>query len=182
MARSKTPSHYPGRIEYRSIEIPNTLPERMRETLNDLPFMAYHVETLCDGRKICITKPGGKQFFGTVKPNDFMVWIYDEDRQDRWRISHSEIYEDIQTKLNANQELSSKFIERLLEVCNGAEPNQMIEDGLLGEFGELPGLPTELLLKTYKWIWIQEDCNYPTGQGRWMSMNPILELRAKSTS
>lgn len=31
--------------------------------------------------------------------------------------------------------------------------------------GELP----ELLLKAYKWIWGQEDCNYPDGKGRAMS-------------
>lgn len=33
---------------------------------------------------------------------------------------------------------------------------------------------TEKLLKVYKWIWGQEDCNYPTAEGRWLSMNAIL--------
>lgn len=31
--------------------------------------------------------------------------------------------------------------------------------------GESP----EILLKAYKWIWGQEDCNYPSGKGRAMS-------------
>ena len=31
--------------------------------------------------------------------------------------------------------------------------------------GESP----EVLLKAYKWIWGQEDCNYPEGKGRTMS-------------
>jgi hypothetical protein len=111
-----------------------------------------------------------------------MVWVYDEARQDRWRISHGEIYEDIEAKVVANPRLSGKFIDRLLEVCNGGEPNEITKHSPLTLFSELPGLPAELILKTYKWIWVQEDCNYPTGEGRWMSMNPILELRRKKSS
>jgi hypothetical protein len=175
MPRRRSP-HYPGKIDYRSINIPNTKREQMRETLNKLPFIAYHVETLEDSRKICITKPGGKQFFGAIQPNDFMVWVYDEARQDRWRISHSEIYEDIKAKLEVNPALAETFVKRLLDVCNGVEPAEMISNGALLPFSELPGFPAELILKTYKWIWVQEDCNYPTGEGRWMSMNPILDL------
>jgi hypothetical protein len=173
--------HYPGSIRYLSITIPNTERNHMREVLNSLPFVAYHVETIEDGRKICITKPGGKQFWGTLQPNDYMVWIYDEERQDRWRISHSEIYEDIKTKLAANPTLASVFVDKLHEVCNGAEPNDMQLDSLRGQFATLPGFPAELVLKTYKWIWGQEDCNYPNGKGRRLSMDPILELRQEMT-
>ncbi len=86
----------------------------MREKLNNLPFIGYHVETLNDGRKICITKPGGKQFYGVVKPNDFMVWIYDEAKHDRWRISHGEIRDDLRAKLRANMQLGGSVIARLL--------------------------------------------------------------------
>ena len=148
----------------------------MRDTLNGLPFLAYHVETLGDGRKICITKPGGKNFYGRTNPNDFMVWIYDEERQDRWRIGHKEILDDVREKLEANQRLASTFVDRMLEVCNGSEPSSM-QDVQQGWFSELPGSSAELILKVYKWIWIQEDCNYPGGEGRWRSMNGILELR-----
>src|SRR5262249_15423192 len=148
--------HYPGSIRYVSITIPNIERDQMRDALNKLPFIAYHVETLEDGRKVCITKPGGKQFFGIVQPNDFMVWIYDEVKKDRWRISHSEIYEDIKAKLIANPTLASTFVDRLHDVCNGAEPNDMNLIFLASQFASLPGFPAELVLKTYKWIWGQE--------------------------
>lgn len=154
----------------------------MREKLNRLPFIAYHVETLTDGRKICITKPGGKQFWGVIQPNDFMVWIYDEGKHDRWRISHGEIYEDIELKLTANPELCTKFIDVLFQVCEGAEPDELKDLWANGAFSALPGFPAELLIKAYKWIWIQEDCNYPSGEGRWKSMNPILKLRSITMS
>jgi hypothetical protein len=154
----------------------------MRDTLNNLPFLAYHVETLQDGRKVCITKPGGKQFFGTVQPNDFMVWIYDESQHDRWRISHAEIKDDVTKKLAADTTLGSAFVDKLLEVCNGAEPSEIFADARMIDLSQLPGLPADLILKAYKWIWVQEDCNYPTGDGRWLSMNDILDLRKEMTS
>ena len=34
----------------------------------------------------------------------------------------------------------------------------------------------EALLKAYKWIWGQEDVNFPTGEGRTMSWNGLKEL------
>ena len=37
------------------------------------------------------------------------------------------------------------------------------------------GIDVETLLKVYKWIWGQEDCNYPNQKGRWLSMNGLLE-------
>jgi hypothetical protein len=151
----------------------------MREIVNGLPFAGYHVETLEDGRRVCITKPGGKQFWGAVQPNDFMVWVYDEVRKDRWRISHSEIYEDIECKLKSGAASASDFIDSLRTVCEGAEPMDLLRSGTLERFRDLPGMSAELVLKAYKWIWIQEDCNYPTGEGRWRSMKALLELRSR---
>lgn len=46
---------------------------------------------------------------------------------------------------------------------------------LLIKCGDIIGLEAETILKVYKWIWGQEDCNYPNGEGRWLSMNNILE-------
>ena len=40
---------------------------------------------------------------------------------------------------------------------------------------DLVGIDPETILKAYKWIWGQEDCNYPNGQGRWLSMNNIIK-------
>ena len=53
-------------------------------------------------------------------------------------------------------------------------------DDLMDEINELhfdTGESPEALLKVYKWIWGQEDVNYPTGKGRNMSWEPLAELR-----
>ena len=176
--KRKRPSpHYPGTIHYQQIALPNREPAEMREIVMSLPFLGYHVETLSDGRKICITKPGGKRAYDNLKIGDFMVWIYDEVEADRWRISHAEIYDDICGKIEANLLLAAKFVGLMLRVCEGAEPEDVLRE-VPPQLATLPGLSLELVLKTYKWIWVEEDCNYPGKEGRWMSMKPLIDLFA----
>ena len=118
----------------------------------NVPYLLYEVETLSTGEKIVINKPGGKRSWGRLSKNDFMVFIYSPDNEGLWLISHPEIY-------------------GLLDVCNGLEPDNVIVNRKLKN---IIGIETEKLLKVYKWIWGQEDCNYPTAEGRWLSMNAIL--------
>ncbi|MDQ5883082.1 MAG: hypothetical protein QG648_437, partial [Patescibacteria group bacterium] len=67
-----------------------------------------------------------------------------------------------------------EIINLLEQVYNGEEPdNALAESKVENPCGELP----EVLLKAYKWIWGQEDCNYPNGEGREMSMKEIRKLR-----
>ena len=63
-------------------------------------------------------------------------------------------------------------IEALYNVCCGAEPDDVISNFRLRD---TIGIPVETILKVYKWIWGQEDCNYPTKAGRWLSMNALLD-------
>jgi hypothetical protein len=160
-----------------SISIPNCPPDEMRQKVNAIPFLAYHVETLADGRKICITKPGGKRSFGRMMVNDIMVWIYDEAKQDRLRISHGVVQRDVEEKLKADYRNGSALVDLMLRVCNGEEP-EMLGDEIAGLVG-LPGLSPELILKVYKWIWVQEDCNNPPPRfkGRRMFMDAIVQMR-----
>lgn len=64
------------------------------------------------------------------------------------------------------------LIEGLYNVCCGDEPEGVIERLQLRD---TIGIPVETILKVYKWIWGQEDCNYPTKSGRWLSMNTLLD-------
>jgi hypothetical protein len=145
--------------------------------LVEVPFLGYEVENLADGRKIIITKPGGKiSRGGQMLVHDFQVWIYNEDTGERWRISHGEIKEDIRMKLEADKTKGKLVIEALKKVHEGVEPETLKSYDKLVE--SLPGFSLELILKAYKWIFGQEDCNYPPPrfQGRDMAMEGILEL------
>ena len=167
---------YQHSIDLKPLKIPNAPRDEFRKRLEKIPYRGYEVEQISDGRKIVIAKPGGKRVYGqTKKKEDFFVFVYEPTL---WQITHKQIYEDIKAKADHDPELGLLVIKCLERVYRGEEP-----DDILSETGgfeqDVPGEPVELLLKAYKWIWGQEDVNYPSGKGRDMSMGCILELKAE---
>jgi hypothetical protein len=167
---------YTHEIELMHLEIRNKPREQFRKLLESVKYRGYEVEELADGRKIVITKPGGKFVFGKVKREDFMVWVYDPRESTLWLISHKDIYNDLEEKGRVNPEETIKIIDALEAVFSGKEPSEVLQ---LTKLNSPNGESPEVLLKAYKWIWGQEDCNYPEGEGREMSMKGIRELRKK---
>ena len=167
---------YTHKIELTNLQIKNRPREEFRNLLEKVKYRGYEVEQLTDGRKIVITKPGGKFVYGKVKREDFMVWVYNPTDSTLWLISHKDIYKNLEEKGKVNPSETIKIIYTLERVFNGEEPDDVLNTTKLNN---LTGEPPELLLKAYKWIWGQEDCNYPEGEGREMSMKGIRELRKK---
>lgn len=59
-----------------------------------------------------------------------------------------------------------KLLQAFEQVYLGKELDDVLQElKIATSLGEIP----EVLLKAYKWIWGQEDVNYPTGKGRAMS-------------
>lgn len=154
-------------IKAEQLRIKNTPREEFRKKLEEIPVNSYEVELLSDGRIVYITKPGRKGV------HDFIVWILNESNKE-WRISHDEIFDDLRNKMTQNSTEAKKVILALKRVHEGEDPEDVLnENPLLGK--SLKGYSLDLLLKVCKWIWGQEDCNYPNGEGRNMSMNAIME-------
>lgn len=166
MRRQARRNIYPHQIELKDLKIKNRPRDEFRTHLEKVSYRGYAVEDLADGRKIVVTKPGGKFTFGTIRREDFMVWIYHPGEGALWLISHKDIYQDLEAKGEANSEETIKIIDALERVFNGEEPDEVLKAATLKN---LTGEPPEVLLKAYKWIWGQEDCNYPDGKGRFMS-------------
>ena len=166
---------YQHGIDLKKIEIINSDRATFRTQLEALEYRGYEVETLADGNKIVITKPGGKSVFGRPKKEDFLVFILNPQSNELWQISHKQIFEDILSKAEEDKKKTITLINLLERVCNGDEPNDFIDEisCLIFRVGE----NCETLLKVYKWIWGQEDVNYPTGEGRLMSWNSIADFR-----
>lgn len=142
-----------------------------KDKLNEIPYLLYEVEQLEGGNKIVINKPGGKRNFGRLSRNDFMVFVYASNEDELWLISHRELLADLEIKFAKDKNEALRFIRGLYAVCSGAEPDDVISNNKLKNS---EGLPVETFYKAYKWIWGQEDCNYPKGKGRWLSMDEIL--------
>ncbi len=154
------------------LSIKNQEQNAFRDELNNIPYLLYEVESLATGEKIAINKPGGKRNFGRLSRDDFMVFIYNPDEQSLWLISHSEISDDIAEKYDHNKDQAMLLIKALYRVCCGEEPDDVISKL---HVADTIGIPVETILKAYKWIWGQEDCNYPNKEGRWLSMNALLD-------
>ena len=172
---SMVKNKYSHSIELKRIRVKNSKKEDFARALIELPYRGYEVEDISDGRKIVITKPGGKMSFGRLSKEDFLVFIYTPKIQDLWQVSHNQILEDLRAKAAEDKEQTTRLIDIFESVLNGTDPEDLQESISSFSFnsGELP----EALLKAYKWIWGQEDVNYPTGKGRLMSWEAIAELR-----
>ncbi len=169
---------YKHKILLRELKIYNAPREEFRKRLEEIPYQGYEVEQISDGRKIVIAKPGGKFVYGRPKKEDFFVWVYDPHEQTLWQITHKQIYEDLELKAKHDSNMAIKVIEGLEQVHEGKEPDEVLKE--MKELGV--GESIEVILKAYKWIWGQEDVNYPTGKGRDMSMESILELKYRLIS
>ncbi len=157
---------YKHLIDLKKIKIKNSDRESFVNELEKIEYRGYEVEDISDGRKIVIVKPGDKQSFGRIRKEDFFVFIYNPDERTLWQISHRQIYDDLVEKSRNNKEETIKILQALERVHNGEEPDDVLQEiKLATPSGENP----ETLIKAYKWIWGQEDVNYPTGKGRVMS-------------
>ena len=155
-----------SQYRFKKLTIKNDKRDEFVKELENIPYRGYDVENISDGRKIVIVKPGGKQSFGRIRKEDFFVFIYDPREQTLWQITHKQIYDDLQKKAEINPKATVKILECFERVYNGEEPDDILKQNVLeNPCGENP----EALLKAYKWIWGQEDVNYPTGKGRAMS-------------
>ena len=168
-------NYYTHKIELKKITIKNQPREQFRQLLEDIEYRGYEVEELQNGNKIVITKPGGKSVYGRPKKEDFLVFVFNPIENGLWQITHKQIFQDIQNKANEDKNKTIQLIDLLERVKNGEEPDDFIDEINKLSFNE--GETPETLLKVYKWIWGQEDVNYPNGEGREMSWKGISEFR-----
>jgi len=170
---------YKHSIDLKRLRIKNAERIEFAAQLEKIPYRGYEVENIADGRKIVIVKPGGKQAWGKMRKEDFFVFIYNPSEQSLWQITHKQILEDLYQKADANCEATIDILKAFERVYNGEDPDDVLQTVCLqNPVGENP----EALLKAYKWIWGQEDVNYPTGQGRAMSWEEMKALLQKLTT
>lgn len=157
---------YTHDIDLKKVSIKNASSKDFATAIEKIPYRGYEVEDISDGRKIVIVKPGGKQAFGKMRKEDFFVFIYNPQEQTLWQISHNQIYDDLFEKSQNDKKQTIELLQAFERVYMGEEPDAVLEKMKIDtSTSENP----EVLLKAYKWIWGQEDVNYPTGKGRAMS-------------
>ena len=165
---------YNHSIDLKKLHIRNMERKAFAQAIIDVEYRGYEVEQLGDGRRIAITKPGGKRAYGQLYKEDIQVFIFNPSDNSLWQISHDQIIEDVRAKLSEDKIQGTKLLKYLEKTYNGEEPEDFISDirSLNFQTGEAP----EALIKAYKWIWGQEDVNYPTKAGRALSWKNFQEM------
>ncbi|MHB1686377.1 MAG: hypothetical protein ACYCVH_03255 [Ignavibacteriaceae bacterium] len=153
-------NNYKNKIDLVRKRIKNNKSTTFVSDIKKLDWRGYQVESLKDGRKIVIVKPGGKRGKRGEK-HDFLVLIQSKDKNELWQISHPQLYDDLKEKLKNDINGTRQLLNALKNVYHGKEPNDILKSK---KFSKLSGEPVDLILKVYKWIWAQEDINYPQPQ------------------
>ncbi len=121
----------------------------------------YFVEKLEDSRRIFLLRPTYLN-----KGIDFQVWVERFNGIKDQRPSHKDIFNDLKLKKKENPKDFSRLIQLIDEVWNCKEPDSILDKENRYAFRE--GLPTEMLLKILKWLFIEQDITYWNYDGRKM--------------
>jgi hypothetical protein len=149
------------------IHIPNNKPKILVDLIKKATSLpgVYIVEEFFDGGYLAIRKPGYKT------RDDFAVQSLRRDKSVETTLSYVDLFRDFRQLLEFSHDDFSQFYGVVLEVFGGVEPPENYP---------LPGLSRsgDHILKALKWIWAQEDTNYPMPrfQGRKMSGYRFQEL------
>lgn len=157
---------YIHNIDLKKVFIKNAPSKEFSTAIEQIPYRGYEVEDISDGRKIVIVKPGGKQSYGRISKEDFFVFVYCPEDNTLWQVSHKQIYDYFVEKSINDKNKAIHLLKALERVYNGEDPDDILKDTSLISIADSD---SEALLKAYKWIWGQEDVNYPNGKGRAMS-------------
>ena len=133
----------------------------------------YYVEKLQDGRRIYLTRPAYlKKGFDFLIHVEGKVFMTGKDFP-----KHDDIFEDLKKKREENPILFKRLHEAMTRVYNCQDPEELLKD--LDNLKFKSGFTVELMLKTLKWFFIEQDIrdwNY-SGRGMFKArLDRILKL------
>lgn len=127
----------------------------------------YFVEMLKGGNRVYLLRP---TFLN--KGIDFQVWVERFDGAVDKRPSHKDLVADIQRKVKEKPKQMTGLLTAIERVWNCEEPDLVLSETNL-KFNS--GLSSELVLKSLKWLFIEQDVTYWNYDGRMMLWRGINE-------
>ena len=130
----------------------------------------YYVETLSDGNRIYLRRPANLH-----NGFDFVVGVeninFNPAGRKRSYPKHDDIIIDLKNKKQENAQQYKKLYSVLEKVynCTSVTENEM-------HFDFKNGYSTELIVKTLKWLFIEQDIRYWNYSGRDMLWNSIKNI------
>lgn len=142
----------------------------------------YDVERLADGRSIYLKRPTRNAGF------DFQVWVEKidgykdgkpsyytkEEKNQKKKPKKYDLLEDLKGKKKKNSQLYSKLLRMIERVGNCEDPKNILTKPRKLDFKK--GYSTEMLLKSFKWLFIEQDIRYWNYTGRKMLLKAIKKI------
>ena len=164
-----------SREEYREKLISLFLQEKHGSS-SDVTYYYYYVDTLQDGSQIYLQGPTQLNkrvdFEVSVLGVKFRYGKYGNIISTGNRPSHNDILNDLQLKKNEHIQKFRILLGLITKIYK-------CKDISLKEYQSCQfqnGLPTDLILKVLKWLFIEQDITYWNRSGRDMLYNSIIEL------
>lgn len=136
----------------------------------------YFVETLKNGKHIYLKRPTalnkGVDFEVRVEDTHFRYGKYGNIISTGNRPSHDDIINDLRLKKNENP---AEFM-RLKYLLDKTYNCQPIKDEEYTTFSFVSGHSVEIIFKSLKWLFIEQDITYWNRSGRAMLYNGLSEL------
>jgi hypothetical protein len=121
----------------------------------------YFVEKAKDGRRLYLLRP---TFLN--KGIDFQVWVERLNEVKDIRPSHQTVFRDLKLKRSENPMKTDALLDAIDLVWLCTEPDVALAE--IGDPSLTSGMPSDLLLKILKWLFIEQDLTYWNYDGRGM--------------
>jgi len=163
------------KASYRRQLIENFLNEQPG-TITSVTEYCYFVETLTGGNRIYLKRPTalnkGVDFEVRVEDIQFRYGIHGNIISTGNRPSHSDIEDDLTNKKDENP-VEFLRLKSLLDKTYNCEP---IDDAEYAAFSFISGHSVEVIFKSLKWLFIEQDVTYWNRSGRAMLYKGLSEL------
>lgn len=153
------------------MRVVNAFSLEVQGTIDEIERYTYYVEKLNDGNRVYLRRPANLHY-----GFDFLVCVentnYAEpDKRRRNYPKHSDLEIDLQVKKDENSEMYKRlyFLLKKVYECHDVADDEM------KELVFSSGLPVDHILKTIKWLFIEQDIRYWNYSGRRMTWGIVPE-------
>jgi len=153
------------------LRVVNALSEETPGTSTETERYTYYVETLNDGNRVYLRRlanlHNGFDFLVCVEKTNYAA----PGERRRNYPKHDDLGVDLQAKKDENPEMYEKLYVLLKKVYECKD----VADSDMNNISFSSGLPVDHILKTIKWLFIEQDIRYWNYSGRTMTWGLVPE-------
>jgi hypothetical protein len=131
----------------------------------------YEVETLADGDKVLLNRPANLHY-----GFDFLITVENKNFNSGGRLRRNPSFDDLLNDLRLKKEQNLEAYQRLLVLLGRVYSCMDVLDDEISNLGDYPGYSADLIVKVYKWFFIEQDIRYWNYGGRTVLWAAIQDI------